>query len=135
MGSIPLSDRFLGKQRQKSCTEPKQEDGRSDKANRDAPLENGGRGSFRRDLRHWAFQVHGPENYVHAVENHTDRGENCSNEQHSGTGTDEIQAESKNPKLVFLTVFAPKLGSLHSPCIGCGPFRSRTVAGKMVRQA
>jgi len=30
--------------------------------------------------------MHGPENYVHAVENHTDRGEKCSNQQHSGTG-------------------------------------------------
>src|SRR6516165_8828986 len=79
---LSLPSLFFREYRHETCSQSEKEDGRSDEANRNAPLENRweiGRGC---DLRHRPFQVHGQQNDVDAVENHSKRGAERTEKEH-----------------------------------------------------
>src|SRR5271154_7153852 len=78
---------FLGENRHKSCGEPEKEDARSDETNSYTPLEYGRGVGRRRELRHRSFQVHGDDNDIQSVENHTASGERGSEKQHRWVGS------------------------------------------------
>src|SRR5260370_41784170 len=84
---LVLSGLFLRENRHESCTEAEKEDARSDETNGDAPLDDGRRVGLRCELRHRSFQVHGRDNDIHPVENHTTSGESGSEKEHRWVGS------------------------------------------------
>ena len=82
-----MSGLFFRENRHESCAKPEKEDARSDEANRDAPLEDGRSVGRWCELRHRSFQVHGPDNHIHSVENHATSGEKSSEKEQHRVGS------------------------------------------------